>query len=214
MVGKKRVFIKKEKPKEELATKKYVKKIVKNMSETKFHNYSPAGGSVVGTVNPQAVTTILQGTQDDQRIGDEITLKTINLRYHIEASINAVSNDNVRVLMIQWFDTTAPTSTQILANPATGPGVVSYYYYDSFRRGNRMKVLYDKTHSISETQGGTSGVNVNKWIKPYKFTKHLSFSAAGNDPIHGGIYIIFVSDDATANSPTATFFIHLEFMDL
>lgn len=139
----------------------------------------------------QNMTLIGQGLADNQRIGDQIKLKSIHLNVRLKGPTTAVSplGQSVRVMVFQFKapSTTAapiaPSVNQLLiADVATGGRSALSFRYVDYQRSYIM--LFDRTYHIDDqaTNVGTAG-NWLKLIKlriPLKYCKRtIEFSAGG-----------------------------------
>lgn len=187
-----------------------VKKSLMTLSENHYHDYFNGGtASTAGAI--QDALVVAQGTSDVSRIGDSILLKSIHLRYHLVYGAGATTAAQfVRVMIIQWFDNSAPLLNGILTNTAAGVSIDSDYNMDYFREKKTLKVLYDRRHELSLQ--GPSGVVVSTPIK--RFTKTINYISGVNTPIYGDIYFVILSDQAAAGTnPAYQMYMRIQWID-
>ncbi len=125
--------------------------------ELKFHDLTvdDAVVAATGSIAEDSVVTIAQGTEEQQRIGRKITIKSINWRWSVQiigqANLNSTS-DVVRVIL--YLD------KQCNGGGAAVLGVLETANYQSFNnlsnRG-RFRILMDRTYSMNCTAGGGDG---------------------------------------------------------
>ena len=84
--------------------RKEVKKIVNYNVETKYHGVSHTKASMSTTALVQDLCIVPQGVNDYSRIGDEILLSSVRLRFFFERANTTPSDayNNIRVLLFQW----------------------------------------------------------------------------------------------------------------
>lgn len=210
----KRFFHSKRKKKNSVV--KIVKREILRMAENKYHDFTITA-NMVQTFNIQDTLMIAQSagaSTDVTRIGDNIQVTSLHIRYNVIASSTATSAHNCRVLLIQWLEDTVPVAANILTN--TGPGVacISDYNMDEFRKNGILKILFDKSHSVSASIGGPAITHhVNKHIK--RFRHNLNFSTGGTTPNNGDIYLVFMSDTSTAAEvPVLSYYQRVQWTDM
>lgn len=175
--------------------KAMIKAELKKNIETKYSNQNHSLVSVDNTGVIYDLTPIPQGTQDIQRIGDEITVKSLQVR------LNAIAGDVtnfLRMVIFQWIpnDANPPTVANILNGQGGTVALVSAYYQND-TLGNNYIVLYDKVFTMSQT-GNTAAISRNLYC-PMKYAKkRVQFNAATTEG-QNKFYVILVSDSAAAS---------------
>lgn len=193
-----------------------VKKEIMKMAENKYHDYSNIV-NMTATISINDTTVISQSagaSTDLTRIGDNIQISRLQFRYNIVAASTATSAHTLRVLLIQWLSPTVPVAADILTNTGAGSATVSLYNMDNFRKHGLLKVLYDRTHCISQSSGGPAvAIHQNKWL--HRFRHNLNYSTGGTTPNNGCIYLVFVSDTATSTEyPVMEYYQRIQFIDM
>lgn len=125
-----------------------VRNIITQFAEKKFFdnndNYSLVTGSPITT----KLTSIIQGSTVNQRIGDKILINSIevNVSYTIVASVSTLAPQNfwTRLTLLIWKDDSSPTSTSVYQQTTvTGTDCI----HNSPLRHDlkiKRKILYDK----------------------------------------------------------------------
>jgi len=159
-----------------------------------------------------------QGIKDfDQRVGDVLSVKNIQLKYNVgvegSASGNpAQANNRIRVIMF-WDTDPVQTSTagvnvvntpewpqmlQSMAITVPAPGEEAILSFKDHDNGRRFQFLHDEVHTLCPlegTNGGSrSGTNCTKFYKSYKIGKKLRYVGAGTQPVNRALYIAYISD--------------------
>lgn len=141
------------------------------------------------------LTSISQGTQDTQRIGDRIQLKSILVRLLLQYNTNPQDRTPlIRIIVFQWKEdngAVAPLPQNILQSATGGvPGdVLRPYTLDT---NQTYKVLFDKIFSLSINAGSdtiVSDIYINK-----KFGKLIEYSNAVTTGTNQ-IYLMAVTSD-------------------
>jgi hypothetical protein len=107
-----------------------------------------------GVIIDDVLSSIIQGNSDNTRIGDEIRLKHLKLRYDIHtgsANVFAHPDDNndVRIIALRWYGDSSvdvPTVAKILE--VTSAGAVCMSPYNAQNR-HKYHIIYDRVHNVS-----------------------------------------------------------------
>lgn len=176
---------------------------------------------VQNTVNPDTVasvtqlTAVVQGDGKEQRVGDSIAAKSLQL----EAFINFDSTkplEAIRMVIFRDQDNagnTTPTSTQLLE----AAGVIEFRNKDY---PSRFKVLYDKVFTC-DTSRLCRQVSYYKKFKMLKDqngnptrARHITWNNDGADFAKGHLWLLIVGNIATASTTSAVYYnSRLRFMD-
>lgn len=191
---------------------KVVKKVLRSYAENKYHDFTVTA-TMTNTPVINEIMNVTQGTTDVTRIGDAVELIRGEIRFSVLAQSTAANVHPCRVLIFQWFENTVPVIGNILTNAAAGVATVSSYAMDYFRKHVQFKVLYDRTFPLAANGGGTSAFFVHHRLKGFR--KHVSFIAGAASPATNDLFVVFMSDTATATEvPTFSFYSRLEWIDL
>lgn len=195
----KRTFIRRKKKGEKaVKNKDFNRKVstaLNKLAETKHHDAYIAD-VVVNTLLPVQQMLISQGLTDTGRVGDFFRLTSIQLMYSLKANDGATAAQDVRIIIFQWYNETAPTAANVLQNTGFPSNFVSNYSYDRIRGHNDMRVLYDKYHIMNDNLAGESGFTVSRYLRNYR--KKIYFTSAGATPTNGNVYVMAFSNTATA----------------
>lgn len=214
--------MKKYKAKDGLApkTKKAVKKIVKTMltQETEFKQHTAgfsftpiwgtAGGSIVSHM-----TAITQNIGDNNRVGDEVTLKHIKVRGAIQNNFGVGANffNDVRIIVFQYLSQdNSPVANELLTTNQIAGGQVSSYSARFVDYRDLYHVLYDKVHHLTLGQPlAGNNANSDSYSKYFEFTVPLKYAKkkiqyeAGTAASVNGIYFFAIGGTASvAANPT------------
>lgn len=199
---------KKKDPKLAKNTKKAVRKVVRNelkkVVEMKYNDqvtYATASGTSL-TDQPGAFGPLIQisrGTADTERIGDQITLKSLKIWLRVwqpDPTVGLIDDNFARIVIFQWHGPTVPIAADIFQYPTT----VAYLSPIKVDSNKMFTVLVDKTYSfISTASTGTRAININlRFIR-----KTLKFDgAASNQPYGEQIYFsIFCNTPIASITP-------------
>lgn len=185
--------------------KQQVKTLIGRNLENKFFiaNYT---GSVSTTPDLQPIAFPAQGTTDNNRIGDEIKMKS--LRIHLQILKNSAATTSfefVRFVIFQWRPSSqflAPSAAQLfLTDPSTG--AISYRSFYSVDTKAEYSILYDKTWTFNGlpldlTHQFNQYHNFNVSLR--KAAKNIQFHAALTTGSHQLYYYIIGATAAGAGN--------------
>lgn len=149
------------------------------------------------------------GNTDQTRIGDEISVRDIELRYGVYLSASDVSgiSAHMRVCIIQSYadNTSGLTGNSWFFNNTTAVSYISMYNHDNRRM---YKVLYDEDIALSTT--GPINAYRTVIVKPGR--KKVRFQGTGVTG-DGHIYVVFVSSLNTSSAPYIDYNVRLNYTD-
>ncbi len=176
----------------DFVTKSQLKKILSNDTEVK-HIDDFVNSLDINTTSSvtDMMANIARGTSDtDNRIGDAIKLKSLNIKYFVERTVTTGTNpDIVRVILFQWKmhnvdDSPGATLATVLGSDI--PPLGNYAYDDR----QKFKILYDKFHAMGGTPNDSSilfrEVNIS-----HDLLKRVQFDGAtanGFNKLYLGVY--------------------------
>lgn len=189
-------------------TKREVAKIARNVltRKTEKHYYDVNNTGLVsssGSIIP--LSGLSAGTSDQQRIGDNIEVTSLNVRmqwyYGDETNI-------CRCIVFQWLnsDATAPVPNQIIQSDILGFVGAPSGQYSKDNCGYNWVPLVDKTitlagvspNSISQSSVKLMEMTItNKDLKKGKRTPHLQYLGGGTTGT-GMLYMLLISDSTVA----------------
>lgn len=212
-------YKKKEKKALTKAEAKDVRKIVKYQiksqlaPEPKYHSknvLASAGNLVTNGTAPLFVdlTDIAQSNpnaSDSTRIGDQVKLQRLQVRYLIEALSTYTSGAN-RVVIFQWHldnNLTAPTTALLFMNGVSGTLDSTSPWNEDSKKSDYFTVLYDRTHvNVASADNDLIYRDIKVRTKYAKKTiEFTSGSVFGNDHI----FIVFIADKANAGTNACTY---------
>lgn len=174
--------------------------------------YSPGTNDQLIYITPQLVN----GTADNQRIGNSILAKDIQLRMALNAISTAgppvVQGIHCRATLICWKENAK-------ANPPTIAKIfeVSNNLYSAMNKDytDQFVVIKDKFFSLNQTspQVGTYGFSTMKWFKPLNW--HMRYDGInGTDNTQNHLYLILRSSASGAGTGlNCTWYSRLNFTD-
>jgi len=180
----------------QLVTKKQVRDMLRSQqqkSEIKSKDYSAINLSSTSPIMTQ-ISSISVGTSISTRIGDQVRINHLNIRYLITL---ADTTNVVRLIFFQWKidNTTAPTDSDIYAVTGSQETTSQYNHY---AEETNMKVLWDSgALLLSTNRPQISGV--------LNFTNTLlsllTYNAGSSSTGLNQIYYCFTTDSVAAPSP-------------
>lgn len=195
--------------------KKACVKIIKTAAEKKHNDVSisATAATAAGTLNT-TLNTIIRGTSDyRERVGDQITPKSLQIRFRAYSQGAAIDRSNfVRLIVFQWYDTVVtPVVADVLDNTtsvlSTENAPNAFYNWN-----NKLKfrVLYDKTLQVSSEGPSTARHTrmVTKGFRPIRYAGALATDLTSN-----GIYILYISDSTTVDHPFVNIHMRMNYVD-
>lgn len=197
------------KPTNYKAIQKLVKAELKKTEEIKYNqqNHQFQGISDAGTVYD--ITPVNQGTGDTQRIGDEIKVNAIQIRFQ---AIAGDTTNYLRIIVFQWIpnDAAVPAIGNILnSQGGSVPYITAFYNNDTL--GNNYIVLCDKVYSLSQN-GSNYAIQRNMYC-PMKYAKKkVQFDAATTQG-QQKFYVLAVSDSTASPHLSFAFISRMTYTD-
>lgn len=175
--------------------------------EVKYHDVTST--SVVaasGSSTVIATCTIPQGDDANERIGSDVTLKSMNLRGYFQKGSGASGATFVRMMVIQTMNETVPTSANMFAGTP---------YPTSFRNMDHttdLRVLYDRVYKLTQDSnvGQYFRINIGKFRARRLQYDEADF--AGTGAKKGKLYILFTCEEPTF-PPSYTITTRLRYTD-
>lgn len=192
------------------AVRKIAVKAVASVAEKK-HSDNQATTTAIPSDTPYVVKlhTVTAGDAANQRIGDVLTMKSINFKSMVLRDTTTGDDAAFRLLLVQWLesDATAPTAGDILEDASRFDAMVSPYKLDVLKN---YRVLYDTHGNVGDNSGPDYQFRRKKLVKFLK--KDLHYDASNN--CDGSIYLIALSDRPAANAPpTLTWYSRMRYID-
>lgn len=155
-----------------------------------------------------SVSTVAQGTDYTERVGNSIKMQKIIVRWRVFKNGSATSS-MVRVILFRDLDGygTAPTTADVLQ---TVGGATAPLTPVDFLNRKRFAIIHDEMVDINST--GDSSYS-QTWSAPHEgHILYLGTTAAAASNGKGSVYMLAVSDEAT-NTPTIAFSSRIVFTD-
>ncbi len=210
MVSTKRVLIRqtKRKPTAKNIASKALRLAKKNasMQEIKQNNFSLTD-TVTVAGQWAHVSGLAQGDDFNERVGRQVTSKSLELKYHMIGNTSAVLTQRIRVVVL--YDSQAQ---------GVVPATLDVFEVDELEslpsanpaQKERFKILYDRTHILGNlVWNGTNTMQrtekfAHTFIKLGRKVYYESTSAAVTGAGKNSLFFCYFSDD-DANSPSVVF---------
>ncbi len=184
-----------------------IRKLVNIEEKVLEVDYTSTTFTTAGTVI--SLSTVAQGTDYNQRVGNSIKIQSIDLRYRIFMNTTS-GNTVVRVILFRDLDGygTAPTPSILMAN---GIGTTTAPLAEkNFLNRKRFSILYDYIDTLSPQ--GERGYATHVHIPHEGHILYLGSTAAAASNGKGSLYLLVLSDEST-NSPSLAFQSRVVFTD-
>ncbi len=152
---------------------------------------SPAGGIFV------AINDTTGGTDEQNRIGELQTNRSISLKWRITANVASINVETIRcILFIDWYGRTTPTLNTVLVTDLITSGGIPIIQH--FRQDNRVRytILMDKTYEVSDLNSVQQSYT-DKYYKKRKWMSKYTGTAA-TDLGKGVLYFLHYSTAASS----------------
>lgn len=195
-----------------------VNKTIKSDTEYKQMAYGASTGSIycgtAGLYTLDITGQIIQGIGDSQRVGDEINIKSLHMRFNLWNNID-LAYTTWRIIVFQYKTHSLsfpPTLAQMVLQSASNTG--GTYGAMSSRNidfMNSYHVLYDKMIMTDKTTFTSKLLRVSIPLKYAK--KKIQYSAAGVSTLDGLFLFITTHAGTTTNNPAAQVDLNLSYTD-
>lgn len=152
---------------------KSVRRIVNSSKETHIYATTISGGEVTSTVTFNDLSTIAQGDDHDQRLGDQVKCTRLRLKGNFTRDDGASVDtfDQIRVVVFIWHPDDAnepPAATTDILESAT------LYYHQPLQleasKRKKFTVLYDSHFDLPTREGGDlkrslKNISINKKLR-------------------------------------------------
>lgn len=182
-------------------------------TEVKYNDTYAYNVVAASTWGLQNCTAIAQNITDLGRIGDEVMLRNIELKYRVSLNVGAPSNSNevMRVVVAQCYSdnslsTIVGTNFFQLGSTASQQNYLSAYNHDQRRL---YKILYDET--IVLCQGGPTAEARTVLLRPGRSKLRLDGATASGE---GHIYLLYIADNSTSGTqPSLDYYMRVNYTD-
>lgn len=188
---------------------KEVNKLIAKQGEDKYFDVRyPYTNQSYNTAltNPAGLTaSISQGVSVNQRIGDKIRIKSLDLRlstYHNTANATTDAENNYRIIIFKYNEPTnlhSPAYADLLMYPSlTGflnYGIDSPYVWHNVNTAHKYSILYDKNFTMA-----AGAPTKHHHIKINKYLGNLSFETGALQGT-GHLYLMVTNDEGIGIAP-------------
>lgn len=142
------------------------------------------------------VTNIAQGQTQNQRIGDNLNLLSLQFRFRL--SLGSTPTDGpVRVIVYQWHDMSSgsdPVPADILQTIGTASSFLAPY---AESQQKDYSILYDKTYTLTAAQrpvycSPRISINGGKFMQ-----RSMHFKPASSVLARNNLYLLFIGQNAS-----------------
>lgn len=201
------------KPQVAKAVRSQIKRELRKAIEAKHFYWHIVGQSITNAGSTYDVTEMIQGTTDNERVGDEVRISSIQLKGHVYLDINAGAPDStnvVRLIVFQWHldsQTQVPAPSSVLHPADVSAGIGALARWNETNR-HQFRVLVDRTFCCS--RGGP-----NAHAFRYNLTKPTRTVKFNDGAIHGEekIYVMLISDSSVITHPVVSMTSQLNYRD-
>jgi len=144
----------------------------------------------------QSLITPSQGNADQDRDGDRIRLKSLEMRGEV---VVASSTNVLRIIVFKWKPDTSqdvPTPAKILEGFYVGQPLAPFspYRFDKSHR-NKFQVLADRTITVDQTD------ILKTFIIKKKLSGNVNFNPGGSQGSNQ-LFVLCISDDGVVSHPS------------
>jgi len=184
-----------------------IKKEMKQEVEIKNYDaeFATAGVSYSGTITTP-LTPISQGVGGGARVGSQVDVTGIDLRYRVQCN-NLAANQFIRVLLVLDIPGDNTAVVDFLYSGTVGTAYAPLGFYNRDNRAN-FKVLYDKIHEFDYANGNIQAIERVSIPKKYQ----VQFDDASTTITHNALRLLFISN-VNASTPTAEAEVRIYFKD-
>lgn len=182
-----------------------VKRVINRMiTEKAEHKYFDTNSSVT-VIDTGAITSLVdipQGTNSTQRVGQQVSLRSLRLRIDAQANGTPVATW-FRVIVFRGHDENgvAFVPTDILQLVSVGSDIL-------FQSKNRFRIFYDRVF----VQAPVSNPGITRRIMVHFKGQKVNYSGNTTTKIDGGLYLLMLSTEHV-NGPAVTTTARVTFVD-
>jgi hypothetical protein len=163
-----------------------------------------------GVISTQ-LSTIAQGNNDSNRTGDNVKIKSIQIK---GTCVTADATNVMRIVLFQWLQNSgsvAPTALDVLQN--TGQPYSPYSPYTKDVAGYNMIPLADRMLTMNTLSDVNKPFTIKvsgKKLRKGNALDNIQFTAGGTSGI-GHYYLLFLSDSGALSHPTFSYYCRIRF---
>jgi hypothetical protein len=190
------------------SVKRMVRDMIRSVEEVKFFNTTVAATTSLTPTIYALTQPIVQGIGGGQRIGDEILLKEILLRFRLDINQANTALTNV-VRFIIFSDNMADGAFPLYTDLLTSTGVTSLYSYQVVKT-KRFKIYLDQISGLN-----LNGEGVKVFSRQLKVHAPVFFNDGTNASTANGKGSLFIMvwTDVSGNFPALNGDIEMRFTD-
>lgn len=162
------------------------------------------GGTIYSLSRPLA-----QGVANNQRIADEVQIKSCFIRCFFRANLGSSNYHSIRIVLFTWKSPGDPVPISVL-NPTTATQDRHLGQVNE-TAAPLIRILRDDTHIMSSNAAHNIPLALNKKY----FTKVGSkarWDNAGSN-VSGNVYLLAISDSAVLDAPQLSFVSRVKYTD-
>lgn len=194
---------------------KRIKNVYKNIKqEIKIHDsvytFNPSRDNSTGD-NIRALTAIAQGDTDITRDGNQINVKSIQVKGQIYMDVAVGQSQTVRMIIFRdnnYLNATVPTPAMILEPTAFGTSDAPYGMRNR-RERDRFKVIYDKLFTLNTSGANTLPFNIYRRVNTKTTFADVTNSAYGKN----SFWLMVISGAGATGRPTVNSISRVSFTD-
>ncbi len=173
-----------------------VKNVIKSQAEVKYSLAATTDSSLINTSGTQhnCIGTIIQGDAEDERIGDKIRVKDLQVRLTLKSG---TVSDLIRVYLYQ-----------VEGDLANFSGSMNDIFPQSFfptleeSNGNHYKILFNRVYQMAPDINETKFIKLNINAKDL-LVQQIEFDAGATTLLNGAITLGIETPNTTASQMTA-----------
>lgn len=153
--------------------------------------------------------TLTQGVANNQRIGDEVMVKSTFIRCFFRANLGSANYHSIRLVLFTWASPGDPVPTSIL-NPTTSTQDRHLGQVNE-TAAPLIRILRDDTHIMSSNAAHNIPLALNKKYFTNVGSKARWDNSGSN--ISGNVYLLAISDSAALDAPQLSFVSRVKYTD-
>lgn len=173
-------------------------KILTKLPELKYYTLNT--GVLSATTTPQWFNSlskdIIQGTDDTNRIGDQVRAHSIHIKGNVSLGNPPLStSQSVRIILVRY------KASYQASSPVVGDLLYTSDYRSFYRPETKRSdytILYDRTHVLTQDRP-LSNIRIHKRLG----MSHMLWNSGPvlNGPTNGHIFMLYISDQPTGPYP-------------
>lgn len=186
------------------AIKSIARKVKTLANQSELKNYTDNSGTLNVTTAGQWYSAfskdVVNGTGDNDRIGDVVTCKSLHIKGTIYLNSVLSSVAMCRLILVRFKDNYYNSNPNIVDLLNTND---YRSFYNTETQPEEFSILHDKTYSLSEIKTPQIYFKIHKSLKNGK--AHWNTGTVLNGPTSGHYYMYLISDQATASAVQVNF---------